>query len=277
MCPKRCHARVDHSGIPCGEVMNDICANGHELVWQCSDNRPPACQTCRLEKEERERKARRDKNLELERQAKQRAYAKQLAAVKDEIARQQQAMKDRLEERRREQTIRQHQAELARVTKQAQKSYNEKPPAPPQATAGSEPSPSTEASNNQESTPKEESQDDNTPAQVSADQPQPEKQETDNSADPDVADIGEAESVPARRPSSAESDWQQQKDLEFASNDALDSLMDMIGLETIKKEFLNIKARVDTAVRQGVDLKDNRLGAALLGNPGTGKGDWRLT
>ncbi|KAI0869260.1 P-loop containing nucleoside triphosphate hydrolase protein [Hypoxylon argillaceum] len=271
MCPKRCHARVDHSGIPCGEVMNDICANGHELVWQCSDNRPPACQTCRLEKEERERKARRDKNLELERQAKQRAYAKQLAAVKDEIARQQQAMKDRLEERRREQTIRQHQAELARVTKQAQKSYNEKPPAPPQATAGSEPSPSTEASNNQESTPKEESQDDNTPAQVSADQPQPEKQETDNSADPDVADIGEAESVPARRPSSAESDWQQQKDLEFASNDALDSLMDMIGLETIKKEFLNIKARVDTAVRQGVDLKDNRLGAALLGNPGTGK------
>ncbi|KAG4217258.1 hypothetical protein PC116_g34261, partial [Phytophthora cactorum] len=45
----------------------------------------------------------------------------------------------------------------------------------------------------------------------------------------------------------------------------------MIGLESVKKEFLAIKARVDTAVRQGVDTKGERFGAALLGNPGTGK------
>jgi hypothetical protein len=44
----------------------------------------------------------------------------------------------------------------------------------------------------------------------------------------------------------------------------------MIGLEDVKQQFLAIKAKVDTTIRQGVPLKDERFGAALLGNPGTG-------
>lgn len=45
----------------------------------------------------------------------------------------------------------------------------------------------------------------------------------------------------------------------------------MIGLETVKEKFLAIKSKVDTVVRQNVSLKGERLGACLLGNPGTGK------
>ncbi|GME34132.1 NFX1-type zinc finger-containing protein 1 [Neofusicoccum parvum] len=45
----------------------------------------------------------------------------------------------------------------------------------------------------------------------------------------------------------------------------------MIGLENVKEEFLDIKAKIEVAIRQNIDMKNERLGAALLGNPGTGK------
>ena len=68
----------------------------------------------------------------------------------------------------------------------------------------------------------------------------------------------------------ARDEWEHQKEFECAKNEALDSLMDMIGLEDVKDKFLSIKSKVDTAVRQNVDMKGERFGAALLGNPGTG-------
>ncbi|KAI1124436.1 P-loop containing nucleoside triphosphate hydrolase protein, partial [Nemania abortiva] len=270
-CPKRCHLRVDHSRILCNQVLNDICPSGHQLVWQCSDKRAPPCQTCRLEKEEKDRKAQRDKELELERQAKQRAYAKQLAFLKDEITRQQQAIKDRQEQKSRAQTIRQHEAELARLTKEARKASNENTSHQSQGAVGSEPRSDKEAPDNEVPPPKQDDQQNDTPIQGPVNKSPSDNQETENDVEPDISHTNEEEPAPVRQLSSAESDWQHQKDLEFASNEALDSLMQMIGLETVKKEFLNIKARVDTAIRQGVDLKDDRFGAALLGNPGTGK------
>jgi hypothetical protein len=39
----------------------------------------------------------------------------------------------------------------------------------------------------------------------------------------------------------------------------------------VKQQFLSIKTKVDTVVRQNVSLKGERFGAALLGNPGTGE------
>jgi hypothetical protein len=35
-------------------------------------------------------------------------------------------------------------------------------------------------------------------------------------------------------------------------------------------QVLRIKAKVDTSIRQGINLKKERLGLVLLGNPGTG-------
>jgi hypothetical protein len=46
--------------------------------------------------------------------------------------------------------------------------------------------------------------------------------------------------------------------------------MDMIGLEDVKSKVLKIKAKIDTVIRQGTDVKDERFGVTLLGNPGTG-------
>jgi hypothetical protein len=240
------------------------------LVWHCSENRPPPCQTCRLEKEEKDRKVRRDKDLELERQAKQRAYAKELAAIRDAIA-EQQIMKDRREEQAREQTLRQHQAQLASVTKEAKK-LTESSSLLSHHVVESGSSPSTGVSTDtQEPSQGQEDKFHDVPGQRPTEQLEASNHETSGEAPPDVSLTHDEGPAPARLPSSSERDWQNQKALEFASNEALDSLMQMIGLESVKKEFLNIKARVDTAIRQCVDLNGDRFGAALLGNPGTGE------
>ncbi|CCC05205.1 unnamed protein product [Sordaria macrospora k-hell] len=42
-------------------------------------------------------------------------------------------------------------------------------------------------------------------------------------------------------------------------------------LEEVKQKFLDIKSKVDTAVRQGISLSKERYSCSMLGNPGTGK------
>ncbi|KAK4983645.1 hypothetical protein LTR50_007102 [Elasticomyces elasticus] len=71
--------------------------------------------------------------------------------------------------------------------------------------------------------------------------------------------------------SPSQTEWQRQKDQENAHNPAIDKIMEMIGLEDVKAQVLRIKAKVETSIRQGTDLKKERLGLVLLGNPGTGK------
>jgi hypothetical protein len=68
-----------------------------------------------------------------------------------------------------------------------------------------------------------------------------------------------------------EQEWDRQKRSDGASNVAIDALMALTGLEDVKSKILNIKAKIETVLRQGTDMKDERLGIVLLGNPGTGK------
>jgi multidrug resistance efflux pump len=49
-------------------------------------------------------------------------------------------------------------------------------------------------------------------------------------------------------PSTAQEDWNYSKEFEGARSKPLDELMDMIGLEDVKLQFLDIKATVDTKV-----------------------------
>lgn len=72
------------------------------------------------------------------------------------------------------------------------------------------------------------------------------------------------------RPPKSEQEWARQKRVEGADNDAMDELMAMTGLEDVKEQFLTIKARVDTCLRQETDLKKERFGMTFCGNPGTG-------
>ncbi|KAK0737339.1 P-loop containing nucleoside triphosphate hydrolase protein [Apiosordaria backusii] len=72
--------------------------------------------------------------------------------------------------------------------------------------------------------------------------------------------------------SDARAEWEFLKESEPGTySKALDELMSMIGLEDVKQEFLNIKSKVDTALRQDVSLAKERFSCSMLGNPGTGK------
>jgi hypothetical protein len=70
--------------------------------------------------------------------------------------------------------------------------------------------------------------------------------------------------------SDSELEWKRQKDVEGAHNDAIDAIMDMTGLESIKKQVLGIKAKIDTSARQGSSLNQESFNVVFLGNPGTG-------
>ncbi|OJZ81129.1 hypothetical protein ASPFODRAFT_146329 [Aspergillus luchuensis CBS 106.47] len=97
----------------------------------------------------------------------------------------------------------------------------------------------------------------------------PQSAQTTDSAGRTDNDNDESEKVTLE--SAARDEWERQKTEEGQSNTALDILMDMVGLESVKDSFLAIKAKVDVVVRQGASLLEERFGAALLGNPGTGK------
>lgn len=71
--------------------------------------------------------------------------------------------------------------------------------------------------------------------------------------------------------SQAQQEWEWMKEHGEPSNEALNKLMDLIGLETVKEEFLAVKSNIDTKIRQELSLSEERLSCSLLGNPGTGK------
>lgn len=71
--------------------------------------------------------------------------------------------------------------------------------------------------------------------------------------------------------SPSEKEWERQKCVDNASNDAIDVLVRLTGLEQVKWKILDIKAKMETLSRQGVDPKKERLGMVMLGNPGTGE------
>jgi hypothetical protein len=71
--------------------------------------------------------------------------------------------------------------------------------------------------------------------------------------------------------SPSQKEWARQKRVDRASNEHIDKMMAMIGLETVKTQFLNVKAEIEVGKRQNTDMSKKNLNVALLGNPGTGE------
>ena len=69
----------------------------------------------------------------------------------------------------------------------------------------------------------------------------------------------------------AKRNWDRQKMQEGASNQYIDILMNMVGLESVKIQVLHLKAKIDIHHRQQTNISDEPFNACFLGNPGTGK------
>lgn len=166
-------------------------------------------------------------------------YAQRMAELKADIAHKNRILKDRREEKEREDTINQIEKDLSNVNMRALNT----------AKAGVK---------NQ------------TKAAVIGDQ------DTDDSTQKSNANrFPKPNSTPLPKQhvqilSDAKDDWESRKRC-GEENEVLDELMEMIGLENVKEQFLCIKDKIDLAIRQDIDLKNERFSASLLGNPGTGK------
>lgn len=189
------------------------------------------CWMCVREDVESERRIKRDLQLEADRQARQAAYKQELQEIQDEIDHQRRIIKYRKDEDEQKKTLAQQRADLAALRDTAARVTN-----------------ATKSKTKPEQKPV-------MPGSFpAANLPSP--PESSGSLD---------------TPEGARQEWEYMKQFEGAKSEPLDELMAMIGLEEVKSEFVSIKSKVDTALRQCISLEKERFSCSMLGNPGTGE------
>ncbi|POS78720.1 stage V sporulation protein K [Diaporthe helianthi] len=231
-CTMRCHRVDDHSKMPCPHHVERSCDRGHKLKMPCH-MRNKKCHKCAQEDLETERRVKRDLKLEAERQAREAAYQRELAEIRDEIDHERRILRYTKDKEDQQKTLAQQRADLDALRKTAERVLNTTKKQAKQSMPGSFPG----SDHNPPTPPTEEDSSDS------------------------LKDL----------PDGAAQEWKHLKQYEGAKSKPLDELMGMIGLEEVKSEFLSVKSKVDTAIRQGVSLAKERFGCSMLGNPGTGK------
>jgi hypothetical protein len=245
-CPHSCHQLQDHSKMPCESIVTSQCVKNHKITRKCHDKAAAICQKCEAAQRAQEKRRQRDHKLDQEREAKQQAYLARLVDIEDKIEHEKRLLKNHAEAAEQDAAIAQKEKDLENFKKRAA------------GPVGHTHSPST---------PTHESK----PNEASSQGGQNTVSKPPNTFGSQVKPTNRDMILPKEEQSDAKDDWEHQKKMDGAQSEALDELMSMIGLESVKEQFLGIKSKIDTLVRQGVPLSGERFGAALLGNPGTGK------
>lgn len=224
--------------MPCLKITKSTCTRGHKLSVACSKANE-ACTFCTREDLAKEKRRQRDIDLDAERDRKRKEYAQRLQEAQDDIAHLKRVQQDRKEDEQRTNVLRDLSKEAENLKRMTE------PPNPKKVKP--QPEPKKEKTDAKAGAAKE------AESQLAVDTAEP------------------PEDTSPEESSTAKEDWEWEKEYKNARSDEIDKLMDMIGLETIKEKFLAIKSRVDLAVQQDTDIKKDRFGSVLLGNPGTGK------
>ena len=227
--------------MKCDQVVKTKCQTGHVQSYLCRMGKPASCRTCDKEKSAKEKKLQEEYARQQKREQEQQRHAESMAKIEDEIRILREIAVDDQRSKEMAQALAQKKQDLADA-KDFKPFLSSSPIAEKAVT--------------------------NTNTNASQIHPK-----AHNVVQPAKKNTSSTESQPQSKfePSLSELEWDRQKRIENASNDAIDSLMKMTGLEGVKAQILKIKARVDTALRQNTNMKDERYGVVLLGNPGTGK------
>lgn len=229
------------------EILRLKCPNGHDQKWKCHESAPLVCRKCdQEEKDEKKRQMKAFKDQQRREQAQQ-EHNKRMKELDEELEKIKQDHRDSKLDLERRKALEQKKKDIADAKKQSIAFVSDR-------------------------TMKEQA------SHVMNDPVKPDSKPvtTTQKLDPQktirrVVDTTDkvTPKPPKQSPSSIE--WQRQKDVENASNKAIDDIMAMTGLESVKSQVLKIKAKVDTCIRQNSGLQDERFGVVLLGNPGTGE------
>lgn len=235
--------------MPCQHVLDMKCPKGHTQSWRCHESPPSTCPKCERAAKLAERQKAKAADLQRKRDADELAHAQKLADVDEKIAAEAQAHRDRQLAEDRTRALQQKQKDLETAMSRTSQASTT-----PSIISDGHPSPSVQSAS---------------------------KSGLDNALPASarkriVLDSSKAPSACTTIPtqpevfSSAQMDWERRKKVEGASNDSIDGIMELIGLEDVKKQVLRIYAKIELAKRQGTSLRDERLNIVLLGNPGTG-------
>lgn len=267
-CPSSCHQISDHSKMNCQQIMPDQCPKGHRREWVCHEGPPKKCRKCAEDLKAAEKQQRQAFKAQEQREREQRAHDQRMAEINARIAEQESRIREKQLAEERERAIQLRQRDLDDLIN-ASVSISRTPGSRPASPRSSSPtSTSTHLSHSGSSAP-------------SSTTPSPAKQvpSAPKQARPSISGLSArapsaiAAPAPVKKPtpSPSEQEWKRQKEIEGARNPVIDEIMDLGGLEMVKKQLLEIKDRVEVAKRQGLLLKQERFSASLLGNPGTGK------
>ncbi|TGO57492.1 hypothetical protein BOTNAR_0200g00080 [Botryotinia narcissicola] len=247
----------------CKEIIQQKCPEGHTIKSKCHENLPSkSCPKCEKEKRDADKQAKKELDEQLRRDEMRQKHQKELEQLQKDFDRVHQEIQDSQLRSEQEAVLAQKRKDLStikdrliqiRSTPVVDKSISTTTSKPPAPTAPSPVTPGGAPASTSGAAPLQ-------PHAVQTQSPQKRK----NVPKKLQTRVGQ-------KASASKIEWQRQKDQENALNPAIDKIIEMIGLEDVKSQVLRIKAKVDTSKHQGTDLKKERLGLILLGNPGTGK------
>ena len=246
-CPRSCHYRSDHSRMNCDRIVDAKCLKGHVQKRKCYEAQPSNCKLCELEDERDNKILERDMQLQDKRLRDQVKHDMNIADLEMQIQKIREESEDKKTAEERARALEQKRRDLDAARRQATQPLQQGSQKTAQATC---PPPSTTASIN--------GNNGNVPRQP-------------GTHSRTISNTPSSVSIPtALNKSVSELEWERQKRVEGASNGAIDELMLLTGLEDVKMKMLDIKTKIETFARQGIDMKKERMGMVMLGNPGTG-------
>ena len=229
------------------------CSKGHISSWRCSEGEPKSCRACERKRKEADRKAQKAAAEQLKQEEDDRKHQETVRKYDEDIQRLADGRARERLEAERAAVIEQKKTDLANAKKRSVRDST--------STPVRRPDPIYPVGPPQISSP------DSRPDIVSQVTPSAGPKPT-----PQTRSLLQEHITAAitHNSSPSKTEWQRQKDQLNAVNPSIDEIMGMIGLEEVKSQVLRIKAKVDTSIRQNTDLKKERFGLVLLGNPGTG-------
>ena len=251
--------------MPCTEHISSSCDAGHKQSWKCSDGRPKICPKCEREAKLAKEKQKQEIETQKRREIEEREHLAKLDAINARIAKELQAREEARLKQERSQAIEQKENDLSTLMSSPTIPAVPPPPVPvvqPSALSSLQqmlPSPSKFFGSMLSRSTVGASSDSSSPAKAKTIS----QMSSSSSASP--------KPFPKLAESPSKKEWLRQKIMEGASNPSIDAIMDMTGLEEVKRKVLNIKIKVDLSIRQNASLKQERFNAVLLGNPGTGE------
>ena len=267
-CPQRCHQLSDHSNIKCRHMLQDKCLKGHKRSRECHE-RPRECIICEGETRRKQEESQRAMREQERRAREEHEHFEHMARLEALLSEERQRSTQAQLSRERALVIRQKERDLADA-----RAMNALPLDPLFNAPNRHPSQSGSVTSPDsakvQSTLRQGSSKQPTTAANLAVPAQPTLRK-DSGKRPLNSGNSPAPDWTIRRTSGAKKDWEHQKAMGSLPNSSIESLMDMIGLEEVKLQILQIKAKIEVSKRQNADIRKDRLNVSFLGNPGTGE------